>query len=258
MYVDSHCHLTDEQFADDLEAVIGRSLAAGVTQIVTLGTDLASSRAAISLAEKYPPVYAAVGIHPEAVREARPSDLQALRELAVHPKVVAIGEIGLDYFWDKTTADLQQKFFVEQLRLAGDVHLPVAIHDRDAHEKILETLGELEGLQLRGVLHAFSGDLEMAQAAMKMGYMISLGGPVTFKNARRTQEMAAQLPLEKMMLETDAPYLAPHPFRGKRNEPAHVSLIAARLAEIRDVNPEQVAAQTTQNARHLFGLPQVP
>lgn len=258
MYVDSHCHLTDEQFADDLEAVIARALAAGVTQVVTLGTDLATSRAAIALAEKYPAVYAAIGIHPEAVRAARQSDVQSLRELAAHPKVVAIGEIGLDYFWDKTTADLQQIFFVEQLRLAGDLQLPVAIHDRDAHEKIMETLGELEGLHLRGVLHAFSGELEMAHAAMKMGYMISLGGPVTFKSARRTQEIAAQLPLEKMMLETDAPYLAPHPFRGKRNEPAQVPLIAARIAELRDVHPDQIAARTTQNARHLFGLPQVP
>lgn len=297
MFFDSHCHLTAEQFDADRDAVIQRALDAGVTHLLTLATDVASSRAVIALAERYVNVYAAVGIHPESVRDATLDDLKIIRELAAHPKVVAIGEIGLDYYWDKTTAELQQTFFDRQLELAAELNLPVAIHDRDAHEAILKTLrrtcdafpqtGETSGhvdetawqtggtspqaggtlrrtfptvrnvrrnVPLRGVLHAFSGSIEMAQAAFELGFVISFGGPITFKNNRQAAPLLNALPLEKILIETDSPYLTPHPYRGKRNEPAHVKLVAEQIAQVKAKSIEQVATQTTSNARELFRL----
>lgn len=239
--------------------MIRRAVDAGVTRMLTLATDVESSRAAIALAEKYECVYAAVGIHPESVRRASLGDLDMIRELAAHPKVAAIGEIGLDFYWDKTTADLQQTFFESQLELAAELNLPVAIHDRDAHEKMIETLKQFAVRDTRsavreprGVLHAFSGDPEMARTAFDLGLYISFGGPITFKNNKRAPELIRALPLEKILIETDSPYLAPHPKRGKRNEPSHVKLVAERIAEFKALDIEQVAAQTTRNAKELF------
>ncbi len=252
--VDSHAHLTDGKFAGDLDAVVERAQAAGVVRIVTLGTDVAESRAAIELAERYPMVYAAVGIHPESVREAAPDDLRAIRDIAAHPRVVAIGEIGLDYYWDRDSAALQQEWFERQLDLAAELRLPAAIHDRDAHDKIMGTLEARRGEGLRGVLHAFSGDEAMAQQALELGFCISLAGPVTFLNARRAPALVASLPLEGLLVETDSPYLAPHPLRGQRNEPANVARVAGRVAEIKELAVQQVAARTTENARRLFGM----
>ncbi len=252
--VDSHAHLTDGKFAGDLDAVVERAQAAGVVRIVTLGTDVAESRAAIELAERYSIVFAAVGIHPEAVREAAPDDLQVIRELAAHPRVVAIGEIGLDYYWDRESAGLQQEWFERQLELAADLGLPVAIHDRDAHDQIMGTLEARRREGLRGVLHAFSGDEPMARRALDLGFFISLAGPVTFLNARQAPALVASLPLEGLLVETDSPYLAPHPLRGRRNEPANVTRVAGRVAEIKELAVQQVAARTTENARRLFGM----
>ncbi len=223
--------------------------------MLTLATDVASSRAVIALAEKFNAVYCAIGIHPESVRNASLNDLQIIRELAVHPKVVAIGEIGLDFYWDKTTAALQQNFFEKQLELATELNLPVCIHDRDAHEKIIATLKQIsrdEKRETSGVLHAFSGDETMAREAFDLGYVVSFGGPITFKNNKRAPELLRALPLEKILIETDSPYLTPHPFRGKRNEPLHVRYVAERIAEIKNLSIEQVAAQTTGNAKNLF------
>lgn len=261
-FFDTHCHLTAEQFDADRDAVIQRALDVGVTRMLTLATDMASSQAVIALAERHVNVYAAVGIHPESVRAASLDDLKILRELAAHPKVIAIGEIGLDFYWDKTTANLQQKFFEQQLELAAELNLPVAIHDRDAHEKIITTL---QAFSIRnpqsafrsgcGVLHAFSGSSEMARAAFELGYVVSFGGPITFKNNNHAPALIRALPRDKILIETDSPYLTPHPFRGKRNEPAHVKLIAQQMAVFYDLGLEQVAAQTTQNARALFRLP---
>jgi len=238
--------------------VIQRALDAGVTRMLTLATDVASSRAVIELAEKFEGVYAAIGIHPESVRDASLKDLKIIRELAAHDKVVAIGEIGLDYYWDKTTADLQQTFFEKQLELAAELNLPVAIHDRDAHEKILGTLKEFAirdtPYAIRGVLHAFSGSIEMAREAFDLGFFVSSGGPITFKNNKDAPDLIRAIPLEKILIETDAPYLTPHPYRGKRNEPAHVKLVAERIAEWKGLNMDQVAMQTTKNAQALFGL----
>ncbi|MBI4670612.1 MAG: TatD family hydrolase [Chloroflexi bacterium] len=258
---DSHCHLTAEQFDADRDAVIQRALDAGVTRMLTLATDVASSRAVIELAERYACIYAAVGIHPESVGQAETGDWGLIRELAQHPKVIAIGEIGLDYYWDKTTTALQQHFFEKQLELAAELNLPVAIHDRDAHDKIIGTLRNFAIRDTRyaigeprGVLHAFSGSVEMARTAFDLGFFVSFGGPVTFKNNKRAPEILRALPLEKILIETDSPYLAPHPLRGKRNEPAHVNLIAQRIAECKGLPIEQVAMQTAQNAKELFRL----
>jgi TatD DNase family protein len=262
VFFDSHCHLTAEQFDGDRDAVIQRALDAGVTRMLTLATDVASSRAVIALAEQFEAVYAAIGIHPESVREASLDDLEIIRELAGHPKVMAIGEIGLDYYWDKTTAKMQQTFFEKQLELAAELNLPVAIHDRNAHEAILGTLQRTfptvwsadSSNAGRGVLHAFSGGLEMAQNAFDLGFVVSLGGPITFKNNKHAPDVLRALPLENILIETDSPYLTPHPYRGKRNEPAYVIRVAERIAELKGLSIEQVATQTTSSAQQLFRI----
>ncbi len=251
---DSHCHLTAEQFDADRDAVIQRAMDAGVTRILTLATDVSSSRAAIALAEKFDAVFCAIGIHPESVTKAATRDLRLIRELAAHPKVVALGEIGLDFYWDKTTADLQQKFFEQQLELAAELNLPVCIHDRDAHDELIATLENFAPAPPRGVLHAFSGDAAMAQRAFDLGYVVSFGGPITFKNNKTAPALLNALPLEKILIETDAPYLTPHPWRGKRNEPAYVKLVAQQIATALGLSVAQVAAQTTHNALELFRL----
>lgn len=258
MLFDSHCHLTDPRFDDDRAEVIARAQAAGVTGILTLATDIGSARAAIALAEQYPMVRAAIGIHPESVTQAALSDLNVLRELSSHPQVVALGEIGLDYYWDKTTAPLQRTFFERQLELAAELSLPVAIHDRDAHVDILVTLERYASLKLRGVLHAFSGDLAMAAAALELGFFLSFGGPVTFLNNKSAPALVRAVPLDRILIETDSPYLTPHPYRGKRNEPAHVRLVAARIAELKGVPPDDVMTQTTRNADWLFQRVRAP
>lgn len=253
-FVDSHAHLTDEAFLGDLDGVIARAQAAGVHRILTLGTDVESSRAAIKIAEKYEAVYAAVGIHPESVRETTLEDVSIIGELASHPRVVAIGEIGLDYYWDKGSGELQRLFFERQLGLAAQTHLPVSIHDREAHVDIVETMSKFGDQGVRGVLHAFSGDEEMAEKALEYGFLLSFGGPITFLNERKAPDLLKIIPRDKILIETDSPYLSPHPMRGQRNEPARVVRVAERLAELKNCTLEQVANQTSQNARTLFGF----
>jgi TatD DNase family protein len=254
VFIDSHAHLTDEAFVEDLDAVIERARASGVDRIVTLGTDIQSSRAAVALAEKYESIFAAVGIHPEAVHGATLDDLEIIRELASRSRVVAIGEIGLDYYWDRESASIQQEFFERQLELAAELNLPVAIHDRDAHQAIIKTLRRAEHTKTHGVLHAFSGDEQMAREALDLGFLISFAGPITFLNARKAAALVPLVPLEKTLIETDSPYLSPHPLRGRRNEPAHVARVAERVAVLKGLAIEIVAEQTTRNAQLLFGF----
>lgn len=252
MWVDAHCHLTDAQFADDCASVIARAQDAGVAAIITAGVDVASSRAALELAERYAGVYAVVGIQPEFAATGDGAAIRAIRELATHRRVVGIGEIGLDFYWAQNPPrEIQARVFAAQLDLAAELGKPVVIHDRDAHDSVMAHLNARRG-QVRGVLHCFSGDLAMARTALELDYWISLGGTVTFKNAVRTQNLATALPLERIVLETDAPYLSP--WRGKRNEPAHIARIAAKIAELKQLAPAQVAAATTQNCRRLFGV----
>ena len=261
--VDSHCHLDMEQFDADRAAVLERAHAHGVRMIVNPGIDLVHCRQAISLADLYPQVYAAVGIHPNSSADFSEQTLTQLRGLAEHPKVVAIGEIGLDYHWGTVSRPKQAQAFRAQLDLAAELGLPVIIHNREASTNLAQILDEwaasartrnspLAKRPFWGVLHAFSGDAALAQAAHSWNFALGLGGPVTFKNARTLHSVAQQLCLDRLMLETDAPWLTPHPLRGKRNEPAYVALVAARLAELLAVPVEEIAARTTAVARSIF------
>ncbi len=253
---DTHTHLDFPQFDDDREHVIERAATAGVGAMVSVGADLASSQAAVALAEAYPQIYAAVGVHPHDAKTVTEKVLEELRALASHPRVVAIGEIGLDFYRDLSPRDQQRQAFEQQLALASEVRKPVIIHDREAHKEVMATLRRwVEGShQPAGVLHCFSGDLTMARQAIELGFYISIAGPVTFQNARRLRELVHQLPLEKLLIETDCPYLTPHPHRGKRNEPAYVKLVAQEVARIKGLSLEEVARITSDNAQALFAL----
>ncbi|NQU26397.1 MAG: TatD family hydrolase, partial [Candidatus Nealsonbacteria bacterium] len=245
---------------DDREAVVRRSRQAGVEAVVCVGISATSSRAAISLAEQYPYIYAAVGIQPNYCGEAEPGDWDRVVAMADHPRVVAVGETGLDRYWDFTPMDVQQDYFDRHLELARQRDLPVVIHCRDAEDDLLPMLRAAVGRgSLRGVLHSFSGDAAMARQCLDLGLFISFSGMVTYTNKklRPLRDVAATIPDDRILIETDSPYLVPHPLRGKqkRNEPAHVSLVAECLAGLRDTDVEQFAAQTVANARRLFRLP---
>lgn len=251
MLIDAHCHLDDEQFANDLDAVIARAQDAGVGAIITAGADVASSRAAVALAERFKIVYAVVGIHPHHAASCDDKNLAAIRDLAMHHKVVGIGEIGLDFHYaDGAPRALQEHVFRAQLALAAELAKPVVIHNRDADDALMDILRQRAG-KPRGILHCFSGDLAMARAAIDLGFLISFAGSVTFKNAPRLRALASALPLEHLVAETDAPYLSP--LRGKRNEPANVARVAAKIAELHKIEPATVARITTQNCRAIFG-----
>jgi TatD DNase family protein len=263
--VDSHCHLDQPQFDEDREAMIARARTAGVGLMVNPGIDLDASRAAIALAERHPAVYAAVGVHPNDCQDFDAGTVEELRELAVHPKVVAMGEIGLDYYWDAVPRDQQQRVLEMQLELAASLGLPVIIHSRESNDDVAAILrtwvnGEafrsspLARRPYAGVLHAFSGDLALAQEAYGWGFVLSLGGPVTFKNARRLHELVPHLDMTRLMLETDSPYLTPHPHRGRRNEPAYLPLISDRLTELYGATPSAIARASTSLALRFFGL----
>jgi TatD DNase family protein len=263
--VDSHCHLDLEQFAADRDEVLERARAAGVRAIVNPGIDVEGCRAMLELADATPDLYAAVGVHPNSTAEFSLADVAALRALADHPKVVAIGEIGLDYYWKKVDVPSQQDAFEQQLGLAAELGLPVIIHCRDANDDVAAVLRNWVGgrafrtsplAQRRfvGVLHAFPGDLALAEEAYGWGFVIGLGGPVTFRNARSLHALAARLRLERMVIETDAPYLTPHPHRGERNEPAYVALVAQQLAHLSGRTVDEVALATTAVAAELFEL----
>lgn len=263
MLVDSHCHLDFAEFDRDRDEVVQRARDAGVTFIINPGYDLPSSRRAIGLAERYPEVYAAVGVHPHEAKTVTGDVIAALRDLAAHPKAVAIGEVGLDFYRDLSPRDVQRRACEMQLALAAELELPVIIHSRDAHDEVMSMLGRFASpaghLAERGpgrwcVLHAFSAGDEVAQTALDMGICLGIAGPVTFAKARGLQAVARALPPERLLTETDSPYLTPHPYRGKRNEPARVRLVAEALAAIRGVSITQVGRWSLENARRLFGL----
>lgn len=255
--IDSHCHLDLPTFGEDLEDVINRAVSHGVEHTITIGIDLSSSEKAIALAKRFPCLSATVGVHPHDVSEITPSTFSALTSLVEENRtqVVGYGEIGLDYVKEYSPADMQRRHFANQLALAQDLGLPVIVHDREAHDDCLRILKE-SGIAKTygGVMHCFSGDIDFAKKVLDLGFYLSLPGVVTFKNAKALQEVARELPLESIMVETDGPYLAPHPVRGKRNEPANVLYTAACIAELRDEPLEKIAKATTQNACTLFGL----
>lgn len=249
---DSHCHLDDEAFAADREAVLDRARTAGVRGTVTVGTSLASSRRAIALAEQHADVYAAVAIHPHDASSATAAAMAELEALARHQRVVAIGETGLDYYRDFAPRDTQAQVFRAHLVLARLLNLPVIIHNRDAHFDVMRILAE--EAPPRVIMHCFSGSPEIAHRCLDRGYYLGLGGPLTYRNARRALEVAAYVPPDRLLLETDAPYLPPEPHRGRRNEPSYLPLIAWAAAHARGVAAGTVAEITTSNAREAFGL----
>lgn len=254
MLTDTHTHLNAEQFDEDRTEAINRAQEAGVTRIVNIGINREYIPSSIALAEQYDFIYTTVGWHPVDAIDMMPGDLEWLEELSKHEKVVAIGEIGLDYHWDKSPKDVQQRVFREQIRLARKVGLPIAIHNRDAHHDVLQILKEEKAAEVGGIMHCFSGSWGTAKQCIDMNFHISFGGPVTFKNAKQPKEVLAQVPLDRLLLETDSPYLTPHPYRGKRNETAYVRLVAETAAEIRGMSLEAIAEVTTANAIRLFGL----
>lgn len=251
---DTHAHLDAEQFQPDLPQVLLRAQSAGVTRILTVGITLASSRQACTLAEQHTGVFCAVGIHPNEITSAQPNDWEEIILLAANPRVVAIGETGLDRYWDKTPFEVQQDWFFRHLQLAHERRLPIIIHCRDAESDVLRLLQEFHSRHgpIRGVMHSFSGSMQTAQACLEMGLFLSFAGMLTYKNAANLREIAAQVPRDRLLVETDCPYLAPVPFRGKRNEPAHVLHTATTLAELHGCTLEALAAQTTANAQQLF------
>ena len=255
MFIDTHCHLEDENFNSDRAEILERAKVAGIEAIINFGSTLQSSIAVAELAKNYSELYAGVGIHPEEIDDFDKNSAAKLVELAADKKVVAIGEIGLDYHWEKDSARrlIQQKIFIEQLDLARQLNLPVCVHDRDAHGDTLKIL-QTEAKNLRGVLHCYSGSLETAREVWKLGWFIGVDGPLTFKNSAKLPEVVKAAPRDMILIETDAPYLAPVPFRGKRNEPAYVVEVAKKLAALRNETLEEVAAYTTANAKTLYEI----
>ena len=249
--IDSHCHLDDEQFAEDQEAAIERAQAAGVERMMAIGTgdgppDL---EVATRLADRYPALYATVGVHPQDAAKAAPETFDHLRDLLSHPKVLALGEIGLDYYHDTAPRDIQRAVFVRQLELAREAAKPIVIHTREAWSDTIQILREQSAN--RGIFHCFTGGIEEAREALDLGFHLSFGGVVTFPKSERLREAAKIVPLDRLLVETDAPYLAPVPHRGKRNEPAFVVNTARKLAEIRGIPVEDVARATTENFERL-------
>ncbi len=253
MLIDTHAHIDDEKFAEDRAEVIQRAIDSGVTRMINVGSDIKSSARSVKLAADYNEIYAAVGIHPQEAKTMMKSHDDLLASWAQLPKVVAIGEIGLDYYYENSEREIQKKVFIRQLDLARQMHLPVSIHDRDAHGDTMDILKK-EGKGIIGVIHCFSGSWEMAHDLLRKGWFIGVDGPVTFKNAAKLPEIVQQVPLDRLLVETDSPYLAPVPKRGKRNEPAYVRHVAEKIAALRNMEFEAFAKATTENARHLFGV----
>jgi len=254
MYIDTHVHLNADQYEEDINEVIQRAQDAGVDKMVVVGFDRKTILKAMELTEKHAFIYAVVGWHPVDAIDCTEKDLEWIELLAAHPKVVGIGETGLDYYWDKSPRDVQQEVFRKQIRLAKKVSLPIIIHNRDATADVVRILKEEEAEKTGGIMHCFGGSIETANECINMNFMISLGGPVTFKNAKAPKQVATEISLDHLLIETDAPYLAPHPYRGKRNEPAWVALVAEEIARLKSIPVEEVAKRTTANALRVFNI----
>ncbi len=255
MLIDSHCHLNLSQFQDDYAGVIDRAVAAGVEKMVVIGTDPTDSIKAVELAHGFPgTVYAAIGIHPHESKLADEAVYARLRALAADEQVVAYGEIGLDYYHNHSSKTVQRREFARQLNLAAELGLPVIIHDREAHQEVYDIIRAEGGCPHGGVIHCFSADYAWARRFVDLGFKISLPGTITFPRSETQREVAMKLSLDDLLVETDAPFLAPVPRRGRRNEPAYVAYVARKIAEIRGVTPAVVAAATTANCRQLFSF----
>ena len=256
MLIDSHAHLDDLRYDTDRDNVLQRAQTAGIEAIVTIGCDLATSQAAVALAHAHPNIFATIGVHPHEAKEIGEGWYESFRSLARHPKVVAYGEIGLDYHYDHSPREIQRQRFREQIHLARELALPLVIHTREAQEDTMMILREESAVDVGGVFHCFSGDAWLAKDALDLGFYLSFSGVLTFKNATMLRDIAKTVPLDRLMVETDCPYLAPIPYRGKRNEPAYVQYVAETLAEIRgNGSVESIARATVENTKRVFRIP---
>jgi TatD DNase family protein len=254
MLIDSHAHLEMPEFKKDLEAVIQRAKESGVEYIFTVGTEKKDWKRALEIANSHPSIYAILGVHPHNAKEVDDQTYPLLKELCKNKKVKAYGEIGLDFFRNLSPRDIQLKRFREQIGLAKELGLPIVVHDREAHQETLEILKSEKAEECGGIIHCFSGDYEMAKACIEMGFYISVPGSITFKNAESFREIVKRIPLESLLVETDAPFLTPEPFRGKRNEPSYVRYTAQKVAEMKKVPFEMVAEMTTENALRVYRM----
>jgi len=254
MLIDSHAHLDMKQFDSDRGQVIDRALSADVGLIITVGIDIISSRNAVKLATHYPPIFATIGIHPHNADNANKNDLEQIALIAQQDKIIAVGEIGLDFFRNRSARQKQIDVFTQQLAIAISLDLPVVIHDREAHTETVNILSSFKQNVLHGMIHCFSGDYKLAKTFINMGYYISIPGTVTFNNASQTQDVVRRIPLNRLLLETDAPFLAPNPYRGKRNEPSYIIHTAQKIAKLRGISFEEITYQTSKNVCQLFNL----
>lgn len=252
MLFDTHTHLDDEKFDKDRDEIISSLKEEGISLLVNIGADMKSSQESILLAEKHDFIYASVGVHPCDTKNLTDDDINTLEKMAKHEKVVAIGEIGLDYYWDEPEREIQKEWFLKQLLLAKKLNMPYIVHDRDAHADTLEIIKKCD--YTNGVMHCFSGSVEMAQEVIKMGMYVSLSGTVTFKNSKKAQEVAKSIPLDRLLIETDSPYLTPEPFRGKRNNSALIRYTAEKIADIRGISFEELARITLDNGKRFYNI----
>ncbi len=252
MYFDTHAHYDDGAFDSDREELLLKLAKDDVGLIIDPGCDVLSSRKALELAEKFPFLYAAVGLHPEELDKYSPESFEEICSMARHPRCVAIGEIGLDYYWDASHKEEQKALFRRQIELALELDKPVIVHDREAHGDCLEIVRDYPGL--RGVFHCYSGSAEMAKELLKLGWYLGFDGPVTYKNARKALEVLELCPMDRMLMETDSPYLSPVPMRGKRNDSSNLKYVAEKIAQVKGISPEQAAAITLENGCRLFGI----
>lgn len=254
MIFDTHAHYDDKAFENDRETLLAGMKDAGVGYIVNVGAGMASSERSIRLAEQYPFIYAAVGVHPDEVGELDETQFARLKEWSNHEKVKAIGEIGLDYYWDKEKHDLQKNWFLRQMELAHEQKLPVIVHSREAAQDTLDMMIAAKPLELRGVIHCYSYSVELAREYLNMGYYLGIGGVLTFKNAKKLKEVAEYAPLSQIVLETDSPYLAPVPYRAKRNNSSLLTYVVQELAAIKQISEEEIIAVTNENGRKLYNI----
>jgi TatD DNase family protein len=254
LFFDTHCHIDEERFDEDRDQVLQRMQENGVGNCVCVGSDMETSRRSMAFAEKVPGVFAAVGIHPHEAKYFKPEDIKTLKGWLLRPKVKALGEIGLDYYYDYSPRDVQRDVCAAQLKLGYEENMPVIFHVRDAHGDMQDLMHAQGGKLPKGILHCYSGSWECAKEYLKMGFYISIAGPVTFKKAPIQWEVAQKVPLDRLLIETDSPYLAPEPIRGRRNEPAFVRYVAEKIAALRNIAPEELAAATTRNAKDIYHI----
>ena len=254
MLIDTHVHLNADQYDDDLQEVIDRALSEGIDRMFVVGFDTKTIERTMKLIDQYDFIYGIIGWHPVDAIDCTDERLEWIESLSKHPKIIGIGEMGLDYHWDKSPKDIQKDVFRKQIALAKRVQLPIIIHNREATQDCVDILKEENASEVGGIMHSFSASNEIADEILKMNFYVSLGGPVTFKNAKQPKEVAKHVPLDRLLVETDAPFLSPHPYRGKRNEPARVKLVAEQIAELRGLTYEEVCEATTENAERLFKL----